>query len=129
MLEDLGGFGIPALEAQACGLPAIATDFSAQREVVAVGWRVPFVTLWDYAQGAMMALPSIEGIKDALHSSYIMSKDPVEKRKAAESAVSHAAKYDADKVYAEHWRPFIEDRQPKERKGLSKAAKRRKARA
>ena len=34
------GFGIPVLEANACGTPAIVSDFSAQPEVMGAGWTV-----------------------------------------------------------------------------------------
>lgn len=34
------GFGIPAVEAQACGVPVIVSDFSAQPELVGAGWVV-----------------------------------------------------------------------------------------
>jgi glycosyltransferase involved in cell wall biosynthesis len=32
------GFCVPLIEAQACGTPVIATDFSAQPELVGAGW-------------------------------------------------------------------------------------------
>ena len=103
------GFGIPALESQACGTPVIATDFSAQREVVASGWKVPFATVWDYGQGSAQALPDIHAIVDALEKSY--AADAEQRAAMREAAIAHAAKYDADKVYAEHWRPFLADRE------------------
>src|SRR5690606_3301616 len=34
------GFGIPIIEAQACGTPVIVTDFSAMRELCGSGWLV-----------------------------------------------------------------------------------------
>ena len=105
------GFGVPAIESQACGTPVIGTDFSAQREVIGAGWKVPYVTIWDYMQGAAQALPDIAAIADALEQSYAISKDPAEKARISEAAIVHAAQYDADKVYAEQWRPFLADRE------------------
>src|SRR5690606_25909845 len=32
------GFGVPLIEAQACGTPVIVTDFSAMRELCFAGW-------------------------------------------------------------------------------------------
>ena len=40
------GFGIPVLEAQACGVPAIVTDFSAMQEVCGAGWHVKYQPHW-----------------------------------------------------------------------------------
>jgi glycosyltransferase involved in cell wall biosynthesis len=120
------GFGVPAIEAQACGTPVIVTDFSAQSELVGAGWKVSYVTDWDYAQGSAHALPDVNAIVDALEQSYAASRDPQRVEQMAEQAIAKAAEYDADKVYAERWRPFIEARQHKpERKGMSNAAKRR----
>lgn len=34
------GFGVPAIEAQACGCPVIVSDFGAQSELCGAGWRV-----------------------------------------------------------------------------------------
>ena len=120
------GFGIPAVEANACGTPVIATDFSAQKEV-AFGWHVPFHPIWDYAQGSSQAAPSIDGIIKALEQSYAISKDRTAAEQMSQQAIEHARRYDADTVYAEHWRPFIEDRQAKPNRQQRRAQKRGKA--
>jgi hypothetical protein len=97
---------------------------------VGAGWKVSYVTDWDYAQGSAHALPDVNSIVDALEQSYAASKDPATVATMSQQAIAKASEYDADKVYAEHWRPFIESRQPKpERKGLSNAAKRRNRKA
>lgn len=97
------GFGLAAIEAQACGIPVIVTDFSAQPELVGAGWKVPWQPYWDPAQLSWFAMPVIPKIAEALGQAY-------EKRGDAAmfaAAVAKAAEYDADKVYAEHWRPYL----------------------
>ena len=101
------GFGIPAIEAQACGTPVIVTDFSAQPELVGAGWRVDFTMDWDQFQGAAHALPSIPGIRDALEASYIASKDPAASEALSAAGIVKAAEYDADLVYDRYWRPWL----------------------
>ena len=97
------GFGLAVIEAQACGTPVIVTDFSAQPELVGAGWTVPFVAVWDYTQGALLALPSVKAIVRALNTAR-EAKGDAELRT---NAIAKAAEYDADKVYAEHWRPIL----------------------
>ncbi len=124
------GFGLTPLEAQACGTPAIVTDFSAQIEVVGdCGWRMPFTSIWDYQQGGTQASPDVNAIAAALDASYTMSKDPAATDAMREKCVAHAAQYDADKVYEEQWRPFLDaylDPPPKPNRQQRRAQKRRK---
>ena len=95
------GFGIPVIEAQACGTPVIVTDFSAQPELVGAGWKVPHQLTWDVTQAAFLATPFVSHVYRALQASYEA------KGTLRESAIGKAAEYDADKVYEEHWRPIL----------------------
>ena len=121
------GFGVPAIEAQACGVPVIGTDFSAQSEVIGAGWKVPYAPLWDYFQMAMQASPSIPAIVDALEKSYATKQDPAADAALRAAAVAKAAEYDADRVYADYWRPWLDKvfHVEEPRVGMSNAAKRR----
>jgi glycosyltransferase involved in cell wall biosynthesis len=56
------GFCVPLIEAQACGTPVIATDFSAQPELVGAGWLVSAAASWDEPQRASYVCPSIVDI-------------------------------------------------------------------
>jgi glycosyltransferase involved in cell wall biosynthesis len=61
------GFGLPIVEAQACGVPAIVTDFGAMRETCGVGWKVdcdPFYTGFQSWQ----RVPRVDSIVDALNA-------------------------------------------------------------
>lgn len=103
------GFGIPAIESIATGTPVIGTNFSAQPEVIGdAGWLVPYLTFFDYQQGAAQALPLIDGIADALERSYTEGRGAY-----ADKCAAQAAKFDADTVYADKWRPFLADREAK----------------
>jgi hypothetical protein len=97
------GFGIPVIEAQACGTPVIVTNFSAQPELVGAGWTVEWQPWWDFTQGATLALPFIASIKRRLDEAYERKGDA----DLAAAAIAKAAEYDADKVYAENWRPIL----------------------
>lgn len=101
------GFGVPLIEAQACGTPVIATDFSAQTELVGAGWRVTGQPEWDPAQGASYVVPFIADIVEKLEIAYRADLVGMQGK-----AIEFAAGYDADHVYDAYWRPFLASLEP-----------------
>lgn len=101
------GFGVPAIEAQACGIPVIVTDWTAQSELVGSGWKVNGQEEWDPHQGGWWKVPSVKEIEGALAASYETSKNKDAKEKAKSDAVDFAENYATQKVYAKHWRPIL----------------------
>ena len=101
------GFCVPLVEAQACGTPVIATDFSAQTELVGAGWLVEGQPEWDQAQTASYICPSIVDVVEKLLVAYEVRQDPVEWKRLTDRAVKFAAGYDANVVYDQFWRPFL----------------------
>ena len=98
------GFGIPILEAQACGVPVITSDHSAMTELTGAGWLVEGDRYWDALQSSFAFLPSIASIHEALEKAY-ERRDDADLR---ESAVQFAAAYDADRVTDLYWQPALE---------------------
>lgn len=110
------GFGVPVLEAQACGTPAIVSDFSAMSEVCGAGWHVEATRDWT-GQDAWQVTPVVEDIVRALTECHGLPQGTHEN--LSQKAVAHAATYDADKVTEDFWLPAleaieqrIEDREP-----------------
>lgn len=95
------GFGLTVLEAQACGTVAVVNNFSAQPELLGEGWLTEGQPYWDGAQLAWFNTPNIPSIVDGLEAAYARGKGRSDK------ARQHALKYDADRVWAEYWRPYM----------------------
>lgn len=102
------GFCVPLIEAQACGTPVIAADFSSQRELAspefgAAGWLVAGQGEWDPPQHASYVCPYTFDVLRALEEAYM-----ADMKVMAPIAVAFAAQYDADRVFQNHWMPFLD---------------------
>lgn len=98
------GFGVPTIEAQACGIPVIVSNFSASPELVGAGWKAAIQPFHDHLQGAFFGTPIIASIIECLEQSY-------EARGSEElrgQAIAKASEYEIGKVFAESWVPYIE---------------------
>lgn len=95
------GFCVPLIEAQACGTPVIANNFSAQPELVGAGYTVLGQPEWDPPQHASYVVPYIGDIVEKLEAVYAQPRGRVI------DAVEFAAGYDFAKVYDERWRPLL----------------------
>lgn len=99
------GFGIPVLEAQASGTPAIVSDFSAQPEVCGAGWHISGRPEWS-AQQSWQFLPDVEDMIDALERCHGLSV--IEQQQLSAKACAHALSYDVDVVLTKYMLPALE---------------------
>jgi len=95
------GFGIPTIEAQACGTPVIVSEFAASTELVGDGWLVEGQPLWDAPQSSWFNTPKVPGIVDALEQAYQRGQGRSKK------AQDFAKAYNADTVFEQYWKPAL----------------------
>lgn len=107
LLVSMGeGFGMPQLEAQACGVPVICGDWTSMPEICFGGWKVskkdaePFYTLQDTWQ----YLPHIGAIAEKLEAAYQMRGNP----EYSKRALFGAKKYDINKIVKDDWLPVLD---------------------
>ncbi len=103
------GFCVPLIEAQACGTPVIASDFSSQTELVGAGWLVGGQPEWDPAQHATYICPDINQIVGRLEEAYNADRESM-----VPDALALAAHFDSDRVFHEYWVPFLASLEPAE---------------
>jgi hypothetical protein len=97
------GFGLTALDAQACGTPIITSDFTAQKELAGPdAITVSGQPWWDATQQAWWQIPSVPQMVDALHEAY--RRGHYRSHNASSWVREH---YDADLVFDRHWRPVL----------------------
>lgn len=96
------GFGIPTIEAQACGTKVIVSNFAASAELMGDGWLIDGQPLWDAPQGSFFYVPNVAQITEALEQAYKGSQEKSTK------AIDFAKQYQANLVYEKDWKPALE---------------------
>lgn len=102
------GFGIPIIEAMACGTPAIVTDCTAMPELIdaGAGWKVPVgEDNKFFYQNSYQFVPHVSDIAVALEKAYEARDDQAFMDKARAGMV---ANYDADYVVQTYWKPVLD---------------------
>jgi glycosyltransferase involved in cell wall biosynthesis len=98
------GFGIPVIEAEACGTRVIVSNFSAQPELASAdSWLVDGQPIWNPPQQSFLFTPHVGSIVDALEEAYRAD------RGKSQVAISKAGEYNADRVFKQSWRPLIKE--------------------
>ena len=95
------GFGLPAVEAQACGTPVIAGNWSTGPEIAGPGWLVEGQPWYNDIHQADWHWAFVASIVDALEQAY---EDARNRRDASrDNALTH----EIGRMVRDHWEPVL----------------------
>jgi glycosyltransferase involved in cell wall biosynthesis len=102
------GFGIPLIEAQACGCPVITGDWTAMSELVFGGWKIPKEEAdpqWHAFFESFQYRVKTEAVYKRLMMAYDMRGNQDYRTRARDGALA----YDADRITEKYWKPVLAD--------------------
>lgn len=102
------GFGIPIIEAQACGCPVLVNDCTSMTELVFSGKAIKPLQKFFTPLGGWISIPDINAFVEGLEWAHGMANGEQAQEWTREKARQGALAYDWDTVVAEYWRPFLE---------------------
>lgn len=97
------GFGMPIIEAQACGVPVVLADNTAMSDLCGGGWLVPCNKVWDETQRSWWGLVTVKDLTAAMEKAFQSGAKPG--KLAREFVVDN---YDVDDVMTQHWKPALD---------------------
>jgi len=95
------GFGIPLIEAQACGTRVLTGSWSAMPDLAGPSsWIVRGQPWWDETQAAFYEIPIIDSIYEGLKMAYDAP------RGVDQESIEFAKQFEVETVWRDKWMPF-----------------------
>lgn len=96
------GFGVPSVEAQACGTRVIGSNWAATPDLVSPdSWLTDGQLSWDAGQDAWWMTPNVGSLVNALEEAYKAERGP------SQVAIDFASQFEVEKVWDESWIPIL----------------------
>ncbi len=107
------GFGLPIIEAQACGVPVIVNNTTSMPELVGSGAVCETGWTWWTGRGTFERQADVRSLVEKMEEIFRADRRELASR-ARRFAVAH---YDMDRVFREGWLPYLERLERRVRRG------------
>lgn len=97
------GFGMPIIEAQACGVPVLLADNTAMPELLGGGWLCPSYPSWDEDQLSWWGRVHVPELTEVMEEAYGASDR--RKTEARDFVVEH---FDLEHIMSDYWKPALD---------------------
>jgi len=99
------GFGVPILEAQACGCPVLVGDWTSMGELCFAGYKIPRERSEPFWTGlnSFFQLPHVAAIEDGLEALFRVRGDAGLRQQARRGAEA----YGVDLIVEKYWQPVL----------------------
>ena len=104
------GFGLPIIEAQACGTPVVTTNASTGPELLKGGWLIDVGEYeWEYFNKSWRANVGVESILDALEKAYSAWEDGSIKEVGLHASEVIRRDYNWDFIFDTYFIPVLKE--------------------
>lgn len=101
------GFGVPVIEAQACGTPVITSNWTATKDLAGpTSYKVEGQLFWNGSQNAYFKVPSIGLIYESLKDYYNKWSGPSDDLESVE----FVKQFEVETVWRDKWMPLLKTR-------------------
>ena len=105
------GFGVPIIEAQACGVPVIAHNVTSMSELVWNGYLVDPSEKYLAMHEGFQYLPDVQQIADRLHDVYLRGNSETHRAVGRQSVINNCSR----QVIGDKWDEVIREVEERER--------------